>query len=182
MSLRPPCSCCGSTLTSAWSCNWRPLRRRDGRGDLSGPRAPRSPHGWSPLGQPGCGVVARPLLPSPARDDVDPALAARLASGHLRSVRSTIGANLGPDAGRRVMGVLLAFAVGYVVGARAGAQDFDDVVRAVQELRDSEEFRSLGGSCGATCPTPFGPAPSCSNERRCPNRAWPLTWSSGFAC
>lgn len=43
------------------------------------------------------------------------------------------------------MGVLLAFAVGYVVGARAGAQDFDDVVRAVQELRDSEEFRSLGG-------------------------------------
>ncbi|GAC1315948.1 MAG: hypothetical protein NVSMB12_12260 [Acidimicrobiales bacterium] len=41
------------------------------------------------------------------------------------------------------MGILLAFAVGYVVGARAGAQDFDDVVRAVEELRHSEEVRDL---------------------------------------
>jgi len=41
------------------------------------------------------------------------------------------------------MGVLLAFLVGYVIGARAGAQDFDDVVRAVEELRDSEEVRDL---------------------------------------
>jgi hypothetical protein len=34
----------------------------------------------------------------------------------------------------------LAFAVGYVIGARAGSQDFDDVVQAVHEIRQSEEF------------------------------------------
>jgi hypothetical protein len=41
------------------------------------------------------------------------------------------------------MGVLLAWAVGYVVGAKGGAQDFDDVVQAVRELRDSDEARQL---------------------------------------
>jgi hypothetical protein len=41
------------------------------------------------------------------------------------------------------MGVLLAWAVGYVVGAKGGAQDFDDVVQAVKELRDSDEARQL---------------------------------------
>ncbi|HWW54097.1 MAG TPA: hypothetical protein VNY84_10020 [Acidimicrobiales bacterium] len=41
------------------------------------------------------------------------------------------------------MGVLLAFAVGYVIGARAGSQDFDDVVKAVNEIRQSEEFNGF---------------------------------------
>jgi hypothetical protein len=41
------------------------------------------------------------------------------------------------------VGVLLAFAVGYVIGARAGSQDFDDVVKAVNEIRQSEEFNGF---------------------------------------
>lgn len=41
------------------------------------------------------------------------------------------------------MGILLAWAIGYVVGAKGGAQDFDDVVQAVKELRDSDEARQL---------------------------------------
>ena len=41
---------------------------------------------------------------------------------------------------------LLAFAAGYVFGARAGTQDFDDVVQALKAIRDSEEFHDLLGS------------------------------------
>lgn len=41
------------------------------------------------------------------------------------------------------MGVLMAFAVGYVVGARAGSRDFDDVVAALRSVRDSDEFTDL---------------------------------------
>lgn len=41
------------------------------------------------------------------------------------------------------MGVLLAWAMGYVVGARSGVHDFDDVVRAFKELRESDEARDL---------------------------------------
>jgi len=41
------------------------------------------------------------------------------------------------------MGVLLAWAVGYVVGAQAGAKGFDDVVRALKEVHDSEEAHGL---------------------------------------
>jgi hypothetical protein len=41
------------------------------------------------------------------------------------------------------MGVLLAWAVGYVVGTRAGPKGFDDIVRAVKEVRDSDEVRNL---------------------------------------
>ena len=41
------------------------------------------------------------------------------------------------------MGLLLAFAVGYVVGARAGSDDFDEVVQALQSIRESEEFHDL---------------------------------------
>jgi hypothetical protein len=41
------------------------------------------------------------------------------------------------------MGILFAFAVGYVVGARAGSKDFDDVVEAMQAIGRSEEFRDL---------------------------------------
>ena len=33
------------------------------------------------------------------------------------------------------MGILIAFAAGYVFGARAGSQDFDDVVQALQAIR-----------------------------------------------
>ena len=45
----------------------------------------------------------------------------------------------------RVMGILLAFAVGFVVGGRGGAQDFNDVVQAVRDLSHSEEFHGLVG-------------------------------------
>lgn len=41
------------------------------------------------------------------------------------------------------MGILLAWAVGYVVGAKGGAQDFEDVVQAAKDLRDSDEVRQL---------------------------------------
>jgi hypothetical protein len=43
------------------------------------------------------------------------------------------------------MGILLAFAVGYAVGARAGSQDFDDIVRSFKSVRESEEFADLVG-------------------------------------
>ncbi|HZU80270.1 MAG TPA: hypothetical protein VE991_10175 [Acidimicrobiales bacterium] len=41
------------------------------------------------------------------------------------------------------MGVLLAFAVGYVVGARAGSERYQEVVDAASAVRDSSEFQAL---------------------------------------
>jgi hypothetical protein len=41
------------------------------------------------------------------------------------------------------MGILLAFAVGYVVGARAGNEGFNEVVDSLKAVRDSEEFHAL---------------------------------------
>jgi hypothetical protein len=41
------------------------------------------------------------------------------------------------------MTVLLAFAAGCVVGAKAGAQDFRDVTRSLNAIRQSEEFHDL---------------------------------------
>lgn len=41
------------------------------------------------------------------------------------------------------MGIVLAFAVGYFVGAKAGHEGYDDVVEAVRAIRDSSEFRDL---------------------------------------
>jgi hypothetical protein len=41
------------------------------------------------------------------------------------------------------MGVLLAFVVGYAIGARAGTESFDDVVDSLKAVRNSEEFQSL---------------------------------------
>ena len=41
------------------------------------------------------------------------------------------------------MGVLLAFAVGYVVGARAGSERYQEVADAVTAVRDSSEFQAL---------------------------------------
>ena len=38
------------------------------------------------------------------------------------------------------MGVIAAFLVGYVVGARAGSAEFDDLVRSFNAIRASEEF------------------------------------------
>lgn len=40
------------------------------------------------------------------------------------------------------MGVLLAFAVGYTLGAKAGAHGFEDVVASFKAVRESEEFRN----------------------------------------
>jgi hypothetical protein len=41
------------------------------------------------------------------------------------------------------MGFLLVFAAGYVMGARAGGETLDEVVDAVQAIRESEEFHDL---------------------------------------
>jgi hypothetical protein len=41
------------------------------------------------------------------------------------------------------MGLLLVFAAGYVMGARAGSESLDDVVDAVQAIRESDEFHDL---------------------------------------
>lgn len=41
------------------------------------------------------------------------------------------------------MGVLLAFFVGWTVGAKAGAQGFQEVLDAVRTVKDSEEFEAL---------------------------------------
>ena len=42
------------------------------------------------------------------------------------------------------MGTLFGFVVGYIVGARAGSQGFEEVVDALRTVRDSEEFQALG--------------------------------------
>jgi hypothetical protein len=41
------------------------------------------------------------------------------------------------------MGIVLAFAVGYVVGANAGQEGYRDVVNALRSVRDSDEFSAL---------------------------------------
>lgn len=41
------------------------------------------------------------------------------------------------------MGVLAALAVGYVIGARAGSKDLDQVTRALKALSTSPEFADV---------------------------------------
>ena len=41
------------------------------------------------------------------------------------------------------MGTLFGFAVGYILGARAGENGYDEVVRSVRAIRQSEEFRGF---------------------------------------
>ena len=41
------------------------------------------------------------------------------------------------------MGVLLAFAVGYTVGAKAGAKGFEEVVASLKAIRESDEFAAM---------------------------------------
>lgn len=41
------------------------------------------------------------------------------------------------------MGTLFGFAVGYILGARAGARHFDEVVQAAKDLRESDEFQAF---------------------------------------
>lgn len=41
------------------------------------------------------------------------------------------------------MGIVLAFAVGYVVGARSGTRGYDEVVSSLKAVRDSEEFQAF---------------------------------------
>ena len=41
------------------------------------------------------------------------------------------------------MGVVVALAVGYVIGARAGSKDLDQVVHSLKAVRESEEFADL---------------------------------------
>jgi hypothetical protein len=41
------------------------------------------------------------------------------------------------------MQILLSFLIGYVVGAKAGADEFDEVVESARAVAQSDEFRSL---------------------------------------
>lgn len=41
------------------------------------------------------------------------------------------------------MGLLLAVAVGYALGARAGHRGFDELVASIKTIRDSEEFHAM---------------------------------------
>lgn len=41
------------------------------------------------------------------------------------------------------MGTLFGFFVGYIVGARAGSEAFDEVVQSYRDIRDSPEFASF---------------------------------------
>jgi hypothetical protein len=41
------------------------------------------------------------------------------------------------------MGFLLAFVAGYVVGGRGGSEGFDDVMAALKEVTNSQEFDDL---------------------------------------
>lgn len=41
------------------------------------------------------------------------------------------------------MGILMAFAVGYFVGARAGSERLDEVIASLKAVRESEEFLGL---------------------------------------
>jgi hypothetical protein len=41
------------------------------------------------------------------------------------------------------MGTLFGFAVGYILGARAGADGYEEVVRSVRAIRQSEEFQGF---------------------------------------
>jgi hypothetical protein len=41
------------------------------------------------------------------------------------------------------MGIVLAFAVGYFVGANAGQEGYRDVIDALHAVRDSDEFHAL---------------------------------------
>ena len=41
------------------------------------------------------------------------------------------------------MGMLIVFAAGYVLGSRGGDESFDEVVKALRAIRQSEEFDGL---------------------------------------
>ena len=41
------------------------------------------------------------------------------------------------------MGMLFAFAVGYILGARAGREGLDELAESMRALRESEEFAAL---------------------------------------
>ena len=41
------------------------------------------------------------------------------------------------------MGIFVALAVGYVVGAKTGSKDLDQLAKSLRALRDSEEFADV---------------------------------------
>jgi hypothetical protein len=47
------------------------------------------------------------------------------------------------------MGIVLAFAAGYFLGAKAGREELDEVVEALQAIRRSDEFNDLVGALRA---------------------------------
>ena len=80
------------------------------------------------------------------------------------------------------MGILLAFAAGYILGAKAGSDDFDDVVDAVNAIRQSEEFNDLVRSLRSHAAHTLRELASLSNDparRPAWRRSRRRTWSSG---
>jgi hypothetical protein len=59
------------------------------------------------------------------------------------------GGRVDADEEGHQVGVLLAFAVGYVVGARAGNEGLDEVKDALKAVLDSEELKALGDALRA---------------------------------
>lgn len=47
------------------------------------------------------------------------------------------------------MKLLAALAAGYILGARTGGEDLDDVIRSLRAIKDSDEFRDLLASLRA---------------------------------
>ena len=49
------------------------------------------------------------------------------------------------------MQILLSFLIGYFVGAKAGAEQFDEVVASARAVAESDEFHSLVQSSALPC-------------------------------
>ena len=75
------------------------------------------------------------------------------------------------------MGVLLAFAVGYVIGARAGSQGYEEVADAFVAVRESAEFRALVGALRSHA----GFVLSELGQRLAPGAAEPITMQEVLA-
>ena len=70
------------------------------------------------------------------------------------------------------MGLLLVFAAGYVMGARAGGESLDEVVDAMRAIRESEEFHDfLKAMRTHTAHSPRGVATMIENGRERGNGA-----------
>jgi len=74
------------------------------------------------------------------------------------------------------MQILLSFLIGYFVGAKAGAEQFDEVVASARAVAESDEFHSLLQSLRAHAAATLHSLGISSTRPRRPSRAtasWP---------